>query len=1068
MPLPFRLRPNLPNNKRHAMIRLEHLRRKMMKDESYKRHYSEFMSEILQRGDAEEVHDDGKEGETWYLPHHGVLHPKKADKLRVVFDCSATYECCSLNDHLLRGPDLINSLHGILIRFRQHPIALMCDIEKMYHQFHVDETDRDFLRFLWWKDGNINQPACEFRMKVHLFGAASSSGCANYGLKHLATENSQLYPLGSQFILKNFYVDDGVISVEDADQAIKIANEARKLCAIGGLRLHKFVSNNEAVLESIPVSERTTNVKTLDLAFDELPLERTLGMQWERESDCFKFKVQLKNQPASRRGILSTVASVYDPLGLIAPVLLSGKKILQEVCKRGSGWDDPLSDELRLRWERWKRDLNDLQKVDVPRTYAPTDFGNPVEAELHHFSDASTYGYGQCSYLRLKNKKGNVHCAMVMAKSRVAPLKPVTVPRLELAAAVVSVGMSSVLKTELDYTFIKEMFWTDSKVVLGYISNEARRFHTFVANRVQRIRHNTTVEQWRYVPTKENPADHASRGLTVKELLASNWFTGPKFLWEKEMTVPAEPVPELLFGDPEVKTFHTLSTRCVESFNLADCLSKFSCWSKAVRGVARLLRRVNKDKSSHLSTVAERQKAELHIIKCLQGSSYKDELKEIKGGRNISSHSALYPLDPFLDEDCILRVGGRIGRSRYSDSVTHPIIIPRNHQITQMIVAHFHNKVAHQGKGFTINEIRSNGFWIPGINRVVTSYIRSCVICRKHRRPVEEQKMADLPLERVNPSPPFMHTGMDCFGPFFIKQGRSVHKRYGLLLTCLCSRAVHIELLNDMTTDSFINALRCFIAIRGTVQQLRSDQGSNFVGAKNALKVALKEMDTERIKTFLAERQCEFVMNAPHASHVGGVWERQIRTVRSVLNSLLAQHPGILDDPSLRAFLYEAMAIVNSRPLTVDCLNDPKSLRPITPNHLLTLKSVTALPPPGEFVKEDVYARKRWRHVQYLAEQFWSRWRKEYLANITARQKWNISRRNLQVNDVVMIKEEDLPRNEWKLGRVQEVTFSDDGLVRKCKVVIGDSKLNAKGERVNKQSIIERPIQKLVLLMEGH
>ncbi|KAI2644717.1 putative oxidoreductase virH [Labeo rohita] len=502
----------------------------------------------------------------------------------------------------------------------------------MYHRFHVDEFDRDFLRFLWWKDGNINQPVCEFCMKVHLFGAASSSGCANYGLKHLATENSELYPLGSQFVLKYFYVDDGVISVEDADQAIKVANEAQKLCAIGGSRLHKFVSNSETMLESIPASERTPDVKNLDLAFDELHLERTLGMQWERESDCFKFKVQLKDQPASRHGILSTVASVYDPLGLLAPVLLSGKRILQEVCKRGSGWDDPLSDG--LRWERWKRDLNDLVKIDIPHTYAPSNFGKPVKAELHHFSDACTYGYGQCSYIRLKNEEGDIYCAIVMAKSRVSPLKLITVPRLELAVAVVSVEMSSVLKKEMDYTVVEETFWTDSKVVLGYISNEARRFHTFVANRVQRIRNGTTTEQWRYVPTEENPADHASRGLTVKELLASNWFAGPKFLWEKEMPVLAKPNAELLFGDPA-----------------------------AIRAVARLLRRVNKDKSGHLSTVSERQKAELHIIKCLQESFYKDELREIKGGSKVSSHSALYPLDSFLDEDCVLRVGGRLGRS---------------------------------------------------------------------------------------------------------------------------------------------------------------------------------------------------------------------------------------------------------------------------------------------------------------------------------------------------------------------------------------------------------------------
>ncbi|XP_048048490.1 uncharacterized protein LOC125269604 isoform X1 [Megalobrama amblycephala] len=1063
IPLPFKERPVLPSNKQLAMARLDHLKRRMSKDEMYKERYKEFMSEIIQRGDAEEVNDCGKEGETWDLPHHGVFHPKKPNKLRVVFDCSARYNGRSLNDHLLQGPDMINNLNGILLRFRQHPIALMCDVEKMYHQFHVSRSDRDYLRFLWWKNGEINQRPLEFRMKVHIFGAASSSGCANFGLKHIASEYSHLYPLGSEFILRNFYVDDGVTSLKDTEMAIKVAEEARKLCATGGLRLHKFMSNDGAVLNSIPASELASNVK--DFAFD-LPLERALGIQWQRDLDCFQFKIKLQQQPATRRGILSTVASVYDPLGFVAPVLLNGKRILQEVCKRGTGWDDSLSTELQLRWEQWKQNLSELQEISIPRTYAPNNFGKIVKAELHHFSDASTHGYGQCSYLRFRNEDGNVHCALVMAKSRVSPLKVITIPRLELTAAVVSVEISNVLRRELEYVDLEELFWTDSKVAMGYIRNEARRFHTFVANRVQRIQLSTTPQQWRYVPSKENPADHASRGLNVHELQLSNWFSGPKFLWERDLSKPIETSFELSLEDPEVKIARVLKTEDSDKVNLIDRLSKFSSWSRAVRAVARLMRRVNKDKSSHLSTVFERQKAELHIIKCLQSCVFKDELMRLKRGLSVSSHSELYPLDSFLDEDGVLKVGGRLRHSNYSESLKHPAIIPQNHSVTKMIIAHCHEKIKHQGKGFTINEVRSHGYWIPGISKSVASYIRRCVACRKLRRPTEIQKMADLPSERVNPSPPFMYTGMDCFGPFLVKRGRSVCKRYGLLLTCLCSRAVHIEMLTDMTTDSFINALRCFIAIRGTVQQIRSDQGTNFMGAKNEFKKALEEIDTERVAAFLSEKQCDFVMNAPHASHVGGVWERQIRTVRSVLNSILSSHPAKLDDSSLRTFLYEAMAIVNSRPLTVDCLTDPKSLRPITPNHLLTLKSTAALPPPGKF-EEDVYARKRWRQVQYLAEQFWSRWRQEYLANLTARQKWLVPKRNIQIGDIVIVKDDDLLRNQWRLGRVEGVIVSSDGLVRKAKIYLGTSNLDMKGKRINKPSIIERPIQKLVLLMEN-
>ena len=203
--------------------------------------------------------------------------------------------------------------------------------------------------------------------------------------------------------------------------------------------------------------------------------------------------------------------------------------------------------------------------------------------------------------------------------------------------------------------------------------------------------------------------------------------------------------------------------------------------------------------------------------------------------------------------------------------------------------------------------------------------------------------MSDLPEDRVDANPPFVYCGMDCFGPFITKQGRKEYKRYGLLFTCLCSRAIHIEMLDDLSTDTFINGLRCFISIRGKVRQIRSDQGSNFVGAKNEFEKSLKELDNDKINNYLSEQDCDFVFNAPHASHVGGVWERQIRTVRSVLVGVISQSQGRLSDSSLRTLFYEAMAIVNSRPLAVSTLNDPTNLEPLTPNHLITMKSQTML-----------------------------------------------------------------------------------------------------------------------------
>ena len=328
--------------------------------------------------------------------------------------------------------------------------------------------------------------------------------------------------------------------------------------------------------------------------------------------------------------------------------------------------------------------------------------------------------------------------------------------------------------------------------------------------------------------------------------------------------------------------------------------------------------------------------------------------------------------------------------------------------------------------------------------------------------------MSDLPVARVEPSPPFTYCGIDCFGPFVTTEGRKHHKRYGLLFTCFCSRPIHIEILEDLSTDGFINGLRCFIAVRGAVRQIRCDQGTNFVGAQNEFKAALKELDTERLSMFLSQKQCDFVMNAPHSSHAGGIWERQIMTVRSILNATLSIAKDRLNDASLWTLLYEAMAIVNSRPLTVDNLNSPNSLEPLTPNHLLHMKPSTALPPPGTFPRQDLYGAKRWRCVQFLAKQVWSRWRQEYLHKIITRQHWHTPKRNLQVEDIVMDVDVLLPRREWRLARVLETVSGKDGLVRKVKISVGDKNLNKKGKRSGKLSVLERPVQKLVLLLEAN
>ena len=750
LPLPLKNETiQLPNNKTVALHRLNQLKRRFVgrNGQKYYTDYSEFMKNLIKNGYAERVPEMSESEHTshgqvqekanvWYIPHHGVYHPKKPNKIRVVFDCAAEYESESLNKHLLQGPDLTNNLTGVLCRFRQEQIAFMCDIEAMFHQVKVSEEYRDLLRFLWWEDGDLTKETKEYRMTVHSFGATSSPGCANFALKSTANDFEEEFGANAaDFVRKGFYVDDGLKSILLVDDAVKLIVSVKQMCSKGGFRLHKFVSNSKEVIRRIPEQDRADGVKELDLDLDSLPLERTLGVHWCVESDCFQFAIVLQDKPCTRRGILSTVSSIFDPLGFVAPLLLDGKSILQDLCRHDVGWDDPIPEDIKAKWEKWRSDLLEVQRISIPRCYKPDGFGRVVSAQLHHFSDACVKGYGQCSYLRLVDENQRVHCSFVMGKSRVAPLKPVTIPRLELTAALCSVRISQQLRRELEYTIDKEYFWTDSRVVLGYIANESRRFHVFVANRVQEIQENTSIEQWKYVESKQNPADEASRGLRTQELLNSRWITGPAFLWENENKWLPREDHKLQENDPEVKKSVAMATTTTtpivqarsETLSLAERIGYFSDWHRAKRAVALCQRylRVLRDRALNKTCihgevqvldVSDLKNAESAIIRDAQIKSFKEEIEVLQKMKqentdpdsrvfaqqrktSMKTSSSLYKLDPFLDENGILRVGGRLRRASLTEEVKFPIILPRNSHVTKLIVKHFHERHNIKAKG---------------------------------------------------------------------------------------------------------------------------------------------------------------------------------------------------------------------------------------------------------------------------------------------------------------------------------------------------------------------------------
>ena len=311
----------------------------------------------------------------WYLPHFGVYHPQKPNKIRVVFDSAAKVDRISLNKLLLSGPDLTNSLLGVLMRFRQNPTAFMADIEQMFHSFIVKKEHRDFLRFLWYKDNDPGGAVIEYRMKVRLFGNTSSPAVATYGLRKTArVEETQFGSDAREFVERNFYVDDGLKSLPGSAESVDLLQRTQAMLATANLRLHKIASNDPSVTNAFPTNDRASELCDLDLSKHVKPIQRSLGVYWDLESDTFTFKVSDGDKPFTKRGVLSVINSLFDPLGIVAPVVIKGKMLLRVMAthlknRQLENWDQSLPDEHKATWEEWCRSLCSLEQLRVPRSY---------------------------------------------------------------------------------------------------------------------------------------------------------------------------------------------------------------------------------------------------------------------------------------------------------------------------------------------------------------------------------------------------------------------------------------------------------------------------------------------------------------------------------------------------------------------------------------------------------------------------------------------------------------------------------------------------------------------------
>ena len=1008
-PLPFRdRRPVLPDNKTLALkragsldisLRCNHLKREQVR---------EFMERLFMNGHAELAPELPLSLERWYLPMFAVYHPKKPNNVRLVFDSSAKFQDVSLNSVLLQGPDLCNSLLGVLLRFRREKIAVTMDVEQMFHNFKVPEDQRRYLRFLWHLDNDLDQPLVDFQMTVHVFGNSPSPAIATFGLRKVVEGSSEDI---RDLVCNNFYVDDGLLSSTTEEEAISLVHRTKKALQDGGnIRLHKFSSNSRKVLDSFVPDDLAKNLKNLDFGSTTLPIQRSLGLLWNTEMDEFTFKVNAVEKAYTRRGLLSIINSVYDPIGFAQPVIIRGKLLLREMMSvtTNADWDEPLPASLNDEWSSWVDSLSQLENLCVPRSYN-SSFLNSTRREVLVFCDASKDIIAAVAYLKLQDNDMS-STSFLLGKAKVAPVHGHTIPRLELCAAVLATEIAEFVRDQLNIPAQDFHFFSDSQIVLGYISNESRRFYVYVGNRVARIRLFSNPSQWRFVRSEHNPADVATRPVHASTLQDSSWICGPHSLLSNS-------VEDFKLVDPEHDTeirpdviCNRTDTADVTQSNresksstcqtevFSERFTRFSSWKILVHAVARLkfvARRFQKDKDNLPSSPSDPEllkESEHSILASVQRDVFSAEFLRIEDGMDIPRSSTIRPLCPRIHADGLLHVGGRLNNVSVdvlNDNMRNPIILPKNHHVSYLIIRHLHQKIFHQGRHFTEGAVRSAGFWVVSSRRMTASVIKNCVTCRKLRGQPGWQHMADLPEDRCTPCAPFSYVGVDTFGPWPVvyrrtRGGSSNQKRWAILFTCFVTRAIHIEVIEELTSGAFINALRRFCAVRGQVTQFRSDRGTNFVGAVNDLNIDAEFIENGPVSKFLSDSRIVWKFNPPHAPHMGGAWERLIGVSKKILNAMLLDHKlrDITHDV-LITFMAEVCAIVNNRPLT-DVSNDPEAPRLLTPTMLLTMKTKQDTESFPSFGTKDAL-KSTWKRVQVLAEEFWHRWKTEYVHNLQHR-----------------------------------------------------------------------------------
>lgn len=1019
--LPLKTNPDkLGDSYYLARKRFESLERRFQRHPEVKQQYVSFIQEYIDLGHASEIERPEK---AVILPHHPVLKEQSdSSPCRVVFDASAkTCTGLSLNDTMMVGPTVQDDIFSILTRFREHTYILTGDIEKMYRQILIHPSQRH-LQVILWRE-NENEPMRYLQLNTVTYGTSSAPFLSTRCLNQLALECQD--PVIKQVMLHDFYVDDLNTGHSDETNLKYIYEQVTEKLKSAGFNLRKIKSNSTELLKFVSNNchDKQDNLK-LSTATN------ILGIEWDPNIDCILMSVSklpkhIDNEKCTKRKILSISSSIFDPLGLLSVCIITCKMILQLLWAQNVGWDDQIPSTIREIWHKFITNLACLRKLTIPRHAI---CANPILIELHAFTDASLKAYAACVYVRSIDALGNVTVRLLTAKSKVAPLKATTIPRLELCGALLGSRLCHKVSNTLRCSINKKYFWCDSKIVLGWLSLPSNKLSTFVSHRVAEVNDLCSNASWHYVPSSCNPADLASRGVYPDEVQSlSLWWEGPAFLKCSIDNWPTQAGGDTQTNLPEIRT-HAVTCSSTKANNSIIQFEKHSSFIKLRRIMAYVCRFINncktKDSNSRNYTelnVDELTLSEIKLSKLAQSECFSNLKDDVK---NLPS---LHSLSPFIDENDIIRVGGRIDNSDYLPDKKHPIVIDSKHHYSKLLFEYYHIKLMHAGPQLLLSVIREH-YWPLGGRVLAKKICQKCIVCKRLKAVTARQIMGHLPPQRVNPGFPFEVTGTDYAGPFLIasKKGRGARliKAYLCVFICFKTKAVHLELVSDLSTEAFILALRRFMSRRGKPREIFCDNGTNFVGANRAL-AQLVENCSNSVSD-LANEGIKFKFSPAYSPHYGGLYESAVKVAKFHMKRVVGNTHLTFEE--LTTLFSQIEAIMNSRPLC-PLSSDPSDLCPLTPGHFLVGRPLTSLPSP-DLQEANPSRLHRFARIEQARQHFWSRWSQEYICELQQRTKWQTRHPNLKLGQMVLIKDERCPPLKWPLGRITSVHPGPDGAVR--------------------------------------